>query len=300
MNIAIVGAGFSGCLLYNKLIKKNHQITIFEKSRGTGGRLSTKYINDNFCDHGTPYFEAKNQNFIDFCNRLVKQKILKKYKKFYIPTKGINKVCSSLINKEDLKTNIKITTCKYENKKWNLIDTQNNIYENFDILLITIPAVQILELNINLNEQIKQDLSSIKYDSVFTLILYGNKNLSLHKGLKNINLFKKIIDNSKKYNYDNFSSFVLHANESFSTKNNEKTKEKLEEKVIKKLRKLHIEIDKDFIILPHLWKYAFAKNHLKKDFIFDKKQSLGICGDYFSNKNIEASFLSSTKLADNI
>ncbi|WP_419782220.1 NAD(P)-binding protein [Malaciobacter marinus] len=300
MNIAIIGAGFSGCLLYNKLIKENHKITIFEKSRGTGGRLSTKYINDKFCDHGTPYFEAKNQIFIDFCNKLVKQKILKKYKTVYIPTNGINKVCSSLIDKKDLKTKVKITTCKYENEKWTLIDNQNNVYKDFDILLITIPAVQILELNINLNEKIEQELSSIKYDSIFTLILHKQKNLPLHKGLKNINLFKKIIDNSKKYNYDNFSSFVLHTNEYFSTKHNEKTKEELEKKVIKKLKKLNIEIDKDFIILPHLWKYAFAKNHLKKDFIFDKKQFLGICGDYFYSKNIEASFLSSTKLAGNI
>ena len=45
-DIAIIGAGFSGCNLYNNLKEKYENITIFEKSRGVGGRLSTKYIED--------------------------------------------------------------------------------------------------------------------------------------------------------------------------------------------------------------------------------------------------------------
>ena len=46
MKIAIIGAGFSGCNLYNNLKDKYENITIFEKSRGVGGRLSTKYIEE--------------------------------------------------------------------------------------------------------------------------------------------------------------------------------------------------------------------------------------------------------------
>ena len=55
MKIAIIGAGFSGCNLYDNLKLQFEDITIFEKSRGVGGRLSTKYIDDKFIDHGTPF-----------------------------------------------------------------------------------------------------------------------------------------------------------------------------------------------------------------------------------------------------
>ncbi|AXH09615.1 hypothetical protein CP960_03235 [Malaciobacter halophilus] len=300
MNIAIIGAGLSGCVLYNNLIKKNHKITIFEKSRGTGGRLSTKYIHNRFCDHGTPYFETNNENFIKFCDNLIKKEILRKEKNRYIPTNGINKICSSLINKKDLKTETKIVACEYKNSKWCLKDSNNKTYDNFDILLLTIPSYQILELKIDLNPQIKRELKKVNYDSIFTMILHSNKNISLHKALKNTNIFKKIINNSNKYNYTDFSSFVLHSNEKFSNKNNTKTKEEIEKKLLNKLEKLNITFDKNFKIIPHLWKYAFAKNVLEKEFLYDEKQSLGVCGDYFLINNIEGAFLSSSKLSEYI
>jgi predicted NAD/FAD-dependent oxidoreductase len=55
MKIAIIGAGFSGCNLYNNLKEKYEDITIFEKSR------------DSRCETGTQYgrnIPACNDNII--------------------------------------------------------------------------------------------------------------------------------------------------------------------------------------------------------------------------------------------
>ena len=41
-NIAIIGAGISGLIAARNLIQK-HNVTIFDKSRGVGGRMSTRY-----------------------------------------------------------------------------------------------------------------------------------------------------------------------------------------------------------------------------------------------------------------
>lgn len=54
-------------------------------------------------------------------------------------------------------------------------DENHNIYEDFDLLFITIPAPQILEMQIELPDDFKQKLSRIKYDSIFSLILYSNE-----------------------------------------------------------------------------------------------------------------------------
>jgi len=42
--IAIIGAGLSGLILAHSL-KEHANITIFEKARGVGGRMSTRYAN---------------------------------------------------------------------------------------------------------------------------------------------------------------------------------------------------------------------------------------------------------------
>ena len=77
MKIAIIGAGFSGCNLYDNLKLKYEDITIFEKSRGVGGRLSTKYIDDKFIDHGTPFLIPITEDLKSFCSDLVRNKVIK-------------------------------------------------------------------------------------------------------------------------------------------------------------------------------------------------------------------------------
>ena len=42
LKIAIVGAGIAG-LAAARILAKNFEVTVFEKSRGLGGRLSTRY-----------------------------------------------------------------------------------------------------------------------------------------------------------------------------------------------------------------------------------------------------------------
>lgn len=240
MKIAIIGAGLSGCNAYLNLKKQNHDIVIFEKSRGTGGRLSTKYIDDKFIDHGTPFINTKDYtfpNFLDFLDKKVNENVLKNINKNYYSTNGINKLCSSLINKKNLLTNTKIVNASLNNNKWTLVDEDNNTYEDFDFLVLTIPATQILENNFDLDEATKKQLENVLYESIATLICYKN---------------------TDKKDKENFKT------------------------------------------IEHFWKFAFVKEGIRKDFILNEEKSYGICGDYFNGVNLEASYQSSLKIADEI
>ena len=108
MKIAIIGAGFSGCNLYNNLKEKYEDITIFEKSRGVGGRLSTKYVDDKFIDHATSSLIPITDDLKMFCLDLAKNGVVKaKYDEF-IPKNGINQICKFLIDEKDLREPLKI------------------------------------------------------------------------------------------------------------------------------------------------------------------------------------------------
>jgi len=306
MNVAIIGAGFSGCHLYENLSQKQFKLTIFDKSRGCGGRLSTKYIGDKFIDHGTSSIHTEDKELINFLDKKVQQNILQKNKNNYIPTKGINKVCSSMIDKKDLIKNTRIIKAHYKNKKWFLFDEKGKIYQSYDILLLTNPATQILEMDLNLSDEIKNLLKDVSYSPISTLICYDNNsdnnsdNLDLAPLEKNIN-FKKVVDNSSKYQYKDFKSFVLHINEEFTQTNINLSKEKIFEKIYSLIEEeLNMDIKKKFETIEHLWKYAFAKNTINKEYIFDPYQNLGICGDYFQKKNLKSSFYSSKKLSEKI
>ena len=299
MKIAIIGAGFSGCNLYNNLKEKYEDITIFEKSRGAGGRLSTKYIEDKFIDYGTSSLIPVTDHLKFFCLDLAKNGVLKaKYDEF-IPKDGINKICKFLIDEKDLVTNTKIIKAENRNNKWTLEDENHNIYNDFDLLFITIPAPQIMQMKIELPDNFKEKLSFIKYDSIFSLILYTNKELKLNENKLYENPdIKDIINNSKKYLYKDFSSYVIHSSKEFANCVNEKSKDEICEIFLDNFDDETKELIEKFTIIPHLWKYAFAKTSLDMPYFLNEEKNLGICGDYFSHNNVEASLLSSELLGN--
>ena len=299
MKIAIIGAGFSGCNLYDNLKLQFEDITIFEKSRGVGGRLSIKYIDDKFIDHGTPFLIPITEDLKSFCSDLVKNKVIKNRYDEFLPINGMNKICKFLINEENLKTNTKIIEAKFIDNKWNLVDENNNNYTGFDKLFLTIPATQILEMNIDLEENIKNELEKIKYDSVFSLILYTNANLKLDENLVYENsCVENIINNSKKYLYKDFSSYVIHSSRKFANEVNTKTKEEILEIFLNSFDEKTKEHLKTFNLIPHLWKFAFVKNSLDMSYYLNESKTLGICGDYFNFSNVEASLTSSELLGN--
>jgi predicted NAD/FAD-dependent oxidoreductase len=63
LNIAIIGAGIAGITAARTLVKAGHHVHVFEKSRGAGGRMSTRETNFGTFDHGAQYFTVRDPRF---------------------------------------------------------------------------------------------------------------------------------------------------------------------------------------------------------------------------------------------
>lgn len=63
MQIAVIGAGMAGATCARGLADGGHCVTVFEKSRGLGGRLATRRGEDWQADHGAPSFDAFTDDF---------------------------------------------------------------------------------------------------------------------------------------------------------------------------------------------------------------------------------------------
>jgi len=61
--IAIIGAGMAGITAARTLLKAGHSVTVFEKSRGAGGRMSTRESSWGSFDHGVQYFTIRDPRF---------------------------------------------------------------------------------------------------------------------------------------------------------------------------------------------------------------------------------------------
>ena len=63
--VAVVGAGLAGLVIAGGL-RARHEVTLFEKSRGPGGRLATRRAARFEFDHGAQYFRARTAAFRAF------------------------------------------------------------------------------------------------------------------------------------------------------------------------------------------------------------------------------------------
>ncbi len=51
-NFAIIGAGMAGIACARTLVQAGHRVTVFEKSKGASGRISTRSSAFGTFDHG--------------------------------------------------------------------------------------------------------------------------------------------------------------------------------------------------------------------------------------------------------
>lgn len=63
-HIAVIGAGIAGLSCATQLEALGMRVSVFDKSRGTGGRMSTRRGDDWQADHGAQYFTARDPLFI--------------------------------------------------------------------------------------------------------------------------------------------------------------------------------------------------------------------------------------------
>ena len=62
-HIAIIGIGMAGVTCARTLRQAGHNVTLFEKSRGLGGRMSTRASAFGGFDHGAQYFTVRDPRF---------------------------------------------------------------------------------------------------------------------------------------------------------------------------------------------------------------------------------------------
>jgi predicted NAD/FAD-dependent oxidoreductase len=61
--VAVIGAGLAGIAAAREFVRKGMTVTVFEKSRGMGGRCASKRWEGHVIDHGAQYFTIRDERF---------------------------------------------------------------------------------------------------------------------------------------------------------------------------------------------------------------------------------------------
>ncbi len=162
--VGIVGAGLAGLVLARGLAQ-GHEVTVFEKSRGVGGRLATRYAGNFEFDHGAQFFTARTRDFRDFLAPLIEAgHVLHWPARFveysgpeitgsrnwdaayphYVGVPRMNAIGKTLARGLDIRNGVRVTRVDRVEDRWRLLlDTGDNVERTeVDWLLVTAPLSQ--------------------------------------------------------------------------------------------------------------------------------------------------------------
>lgn len=195
-DVAIIGAGLAGITCAQQLHQAGYKVVVLEKSRGVGGRMATRRLQETLVDHGVPYLEPQGKFLSQLIESLCDRGILEvwtdtiykfnspslipdaRYPRYIAPT-GITAVAKFLATGLEIWLNRLVETITPTPEKiWHLtlnsIDDTNN-YLMAKAVVVAIPAPQALILldpltQIGLSSLFLDNLRSVKFNPCFSVI----------------------------------------------------------------------------------------------------------------------------------
>ena len=321
-NIAIIGAGLSG-LTAAKILNDYANITIFEKSRGVSGRMSTRLSEPYSFDHGAQYFKVRSEEFKEFITPMIFEGIIKPWdarfvefknskitqrqkwaqsEPHYVGVPGMNSIAKELAKDLSVCLNVCVKKIKKKNDRWQLKDDQDKPLGEYDWVISTIPPEQALKV---LPESIPfiKKISDFKMKSCFSLMLGFEKILPLEFDAAVVHgedISWISVDNSKPGRNEKYS-LLVHSTNQWSDEHFEDNHEHLIELLRNQTSKV---INYDLSIAKHQaihgWRFANIEKRRGETYYLDINQNIAVCGDWFIQGRVEAAFISGFEMATSL
>ena len=318
IKIAIIGAGLSG-LTFAHLLQDYADITLFEKARGVGGRMSTRRAEPYFFDYGAQYFTARTKRFQDFVQTLVGKGIIERwnarYVKFrgnqiiekrnwpdeeprYVGVPGMSYIAKFLAQGLNIHCNKRITSLNRQGT-WQLIDEAGQQSQGFDWVICTAPSPQAVDL---LPDSFKYhaDIQVIKMRACFSLMLGFEQSLPLDFEAAHVtdSDLSWIAVNSHKPQRPDLFTLTVHSSEDYAAAHIDDDRDQVIKHLINETS--HIigqDVSQANYKNIHGWRYANNADKKQKSSVFiDQDIKLAACGDWCLGGRVEGAFTSAYNL----
>jgi len=315
VNIAIIGAGLAGVVLAQRLGAAGHTVTLFEKSRGAGGRMATRRAEDFAFDHGAAYFSAESAAFSAFLAPYIESGPVAQWQGRFVRLPGdsaaqaeagerlvavpaMNALCKALAAGATLFTQVQAGPIR---KTHELHDSDGKALGRFDWIISTAPGPQTAAL---FGDLAPVALAPGHMTGGFTTMLGFAQAHDPGWDMAEIDdmIIASIIRNSAKPGRTgDGAAFVIHARSDWSETRINEPPEAIQPLLTDAVKRITgIDACTAAYATTHRWRYAHANAGVPESCIFAPDAGLAACGDWCCGGGVEAAFLSAQALADRL
>ena len=313
MKVAVIGAGMAGLTAARLLQEAGAEVTVFDKSKGTGGRLASRSLENGWLDHGAPYFSADNGEFDNFLRQRVLPEVLVPWQAEitgeltadeqlrYVGVPRNSAVTRALLGSLNFQPSTRIARLERTEAGWQLYNDGESSLGWWQQVVIAVPAPQALALVRDIPE-LAEPLTRVHMEPCWVAALQTD---CVPESLAEVTLaphphLRRVTRNSAKPGRNNNGVYLVQATADWS-------REHLEEspaEVGTRLRKLFLSLlpaaaDCD-LLLTHRWRYGFTEQALNQACLRSSKLRLGLCGDWCLGRRVEDAWHSGHEIATRI
>lgn len=277
MRVLLIGCGLTSSItafLLRTRIPDIH-LTIWEKARGPGGRTSVRRgPNGTFVDLGAQFITTDSSmlsKYSEIYDNLISSKTLTPMnckieglsesndKQHFITPNGTNSLVKYFINNANIDcTKFETRVCAITSK--GKVTSICGSEKLFDLIIITAPAPQILQMDCPMYTTIHSELEKVTYSTRFTFnMFYEALILQEDWDVKFINdeIFRYVsIDNRKRGQYDSADCVIFHTTKEFGQKHKEETKDSMLQMFTDKVKELFPDWPLPVSSNVHKWLYS--------------------------------------------
>lgn len=304
-HIAVIGAGIAGITAARQLTRAGQSVQVFEKSRGSGGRLASKRSAMGGINLGAQSFKAEDEQFIAQLHSWqqagwVEQNIAEP--SHWTGTPYMSALTRNLLGEIQSHFACAIDSLNHTNDGWQLLDQHGHSHGPFQQVLVAIPAPQAQALLSACAPELAVQAASVVMQPAWIVVLGFTEAIILPNNLKHLHssTIAQLIYTPQS-NAQPLSVLTLRATASWSSQHLEEQSEQVIASLTEACNTLlDAPLPTTVNAFAHRWRYALGALAQPSGLLAEPQRGLYIAGDWCGVGDVESAWRSGTQAAQQI
>ncbi len=310
MRIGIIGAGIAGLSCAEGLLRRGHEVVLFDKGRGPGGRMSTRRMQTprgvaSF-DHGAQYFTVRDNAFRAQVSAWIAGGVVAPWPAAgsgaHVGIPGMNAPIRDIASRHDVHWSTLATSVHRRSGGWR-IGLEDGAVQDVDLAVVAVPAEQTAALLAEAVPDLAARAAAAVSAPCWTVMVAFGEPVAVSRDCwtqDRAGVVGWAARNSAKPGRTGPESWVVQATPDWSRRHIDAGRDEVTEALLSALPdQLGVGLPSRIGTAAHLWRFARCPEGGTGP-IFDEHQRLGLCGDWLLGPRVESAWLSGATLADRV
>ncbi|MFG0380153.1 NAD(P)/FAD-dependent oxidoreductase [Pseudomonas sp. zbq_18] len=316
--IAIIGTGLAGLSAAQALHAAGMEVQLFDKSRGSGGRMASKRSDAGSLDLGAQYFTARDRRFVEVVQQWQARGWVAEWdpqlyqlnehglhhspdeQLRWVGTPRMSAISRALLGALPVHFSCRITEVFRGEQNWQLQDAEGQSHGPFSAVIVATPAPQASGL-LSAAPKLAGTAASVIMNPTWAVALAFDSPLDtpVEASFVRGSALDWLARNRSKPGRDShYDTWVLHASSEWSRQHLDLPKEAIIEQLHGAFAELiGCSLPAPSFSLAHRWLYARPAGNHEWGALADADLGLYACGDWCLSGRVEGAWLSGQEVA---